>query len=148
MTAAVVLLFPGGWLRRRAGAAAPLFSRAGASWRVRPGLMLALAVIGPVLLAMPRAATAADPEFTQAYLNDPAHIAQGKQLFKQQCALCHGHLAYPGKAPYLKPKALSPDDIYARITYGYGKMPAWEDVFTDEERMAITAYLKSPNFSN
>ena len=26
--------------------------------------------------------------------------------------------------------------------------PAWEDVFTDAERMAITAYLKSPNFSN
>jgi hypothetical protein len=29
-----------------------------------------------------------------------------------------------------------------------GKMPPWEDVFTDPERMAITAYLKSPNFSN
>ncbi len=37
---------------------------------------------------------------------------------------------------------------YARITYGYGEMPAWEDVFTDAERVAITAYLKSPNFSN
>jgi hypothetical protein len=37
---------------------------------------------------------------------------------------------------------------YARITYGYGNMPAWEDVFTDAERVAITAYLKSPNFSN
>ena len=27
-------------------------------------------------------------------------------------------------------------------------MPAWEDVFTDDERMAITAYVKSPHFSN
>ena len=110
--------------------------------------MLALAALSPVLLAMPEAASAAEPVFTEAYLTDPDHIALGKKLFKQQCALCHGHLAYPGKAPHLKPKLLDPDDIYARITYGYGKMPPWEDVLTDAERMAITAYLKSPNFSN
>jgi hypothetical protein len=26
-------------------------------------------------------------------------------------------------------------------------MPAWEHVFSDEERMAITAYMKSSRFS-
>ena len=36
----------------------------------------------------------------------------------------------------------------ARADMKVGKMPPWEDVFTDAERMAITAYLKSPNFSN
>ncbi len=147
MTAAVVLLLLEGWSRRR-GAAAPLFSRAGPRRRAGGRLTLALAAIGPVLLTLAAGGAAADPVFTDAYLADPANVALGKKLFKQQCALCHGHLAYPGKAPHLKPKPLAPDDIYARITYGYGKMPAWEDVFTDAERMAITAYLKSPNFSN
>jgi hypothetical protein len=27
-------------------------------------------------------------------------------------------------------------------------MPAWEVVFTEQERMALTAYVKSPEFSN
>jgi hypothetical protein len=39
-------------------------------------------------------------------------------------------------------------EAYLRVTYGYGRMPAWENVFTDDERMAITAYMKSPRFSN
>ena len=110
--------------------------------------LLALGALALTLLIPPRPAQAADPTFTEADLADPANVALGKQLFKQQCALCHGHLAYPGKVPHLKPRWLSPDDVYARITYGYGKMPPREDVFTDEQRMAITAYLKSPNFSN
>jgi mono/diheme cytochrome c family protein len=48
----------------------------------------------------------------------------------------------------LKVKKLSPEDIYLRVTYGYGRMPAWGDVITDHERMAITAYAKSPRFPN
>jgi hypothetical protein len=43
---------------------------------------------------------------------------------------------------------LSPEDIYLRVTYGYRRMPAWEELFTDDERMAITAYMKSRRFSN
>jgi hypothetical protein len=42
---------------------------------------------------------------------------------------------------------MDPDEIYLKTTYGFGRMPAWEDVFTDEERMAITAYMKSSRFS-
>jgi hypothetical protein len=48
----------------------------------------------------------------------------------------------------LKVKKLSPEDIYLRVTYGYGRMPAWEKVFTAEERMAITVYMKGPRFPN
>ena len=78
----------------------------------------------------------------------PGPHRAGPAAVQQQCVKCHGKGAYPGKAPKLKVKKLSPEDIYLRVTYGYGKMPAWEDVFTDEERMAITAYMKSPHFSN
>ena len=89
-----------------------------------------------------------ETELTEEFLNDPAHIDLGQELFNQQCTKCHGKGAYPGKAPRLNVSRLSPEDIYLRTTYGFGRMPAWEHVFTDEERMAITAYMKSPLFSN
>jgi mono/diheme cytochrome c family protein len=102
------------------------------------------------LLAVLAAALARGDEtgLTPEFMNDPANIALGQQLFRQQCVKCHGKGAYPGKAPKLQVKKLSPEDIYLRVTYGYGRMPAWEKVFTDDERMAITAYMKSPRFSN
>jgi mono/diheme cytochrome c family protein len=93
-------------------------------------------------------ARADETGLTQEFLNDSATIELGHKLFRQQCVKCHGKGAYPGKAPKLNVKKLSPEDIYLRITYGYGRMPAWEHLFTDHERMAMTAYLKSPGFSN
>jgi hypothetical protein len=36
---------------------------------------------------------------------------------------------------------------FGQDTYGFGRMPAWEPVFSDHERMAVTAYLKSDRFS-
>ena len=111
-------------------------------------LLLLLMLLGLAPLLATHAGRADETGLTPAYLNDPAHIALGKELFEGQCARCHGRKAYPGKAPTLKPKKLSPEDVYLRITYGWRKMPAWEDVFTDEERMAITAYVKSRHFSN
>ena len=89
-----------------------------------------------------------ETELTEEYLNDPAHIELGKELFAQQCTKCHGRGAYPGKAPKLSVKKLTPEDVYLRVAYGFRKMPAWEDVFSDEEIMAITAYVKSDRFSN
>ena len=94
------------------------------------------------------AARADETGLTPEFMSDPANIAQGKELFQGQCSKCHGRNAYPGKAPTLKPKKLSPEDIYLRVTYGFRKMPPWEEVFSDEQRMAITAYMKSRRFSN
>lgn len=115
---------------------------------IRHGLPIAL-LLGLVLpAAAALAAEDAEPEFTEAFLTDQENIELGHELFKQQCDGCHGSGAYPGKAPKLKPKRLSPEDIYAKVTYGFGKMPPWEDTFTNHERAAITAYMKSPIFSN
>ena len=102
-----------------------------------------LVVTGAILPA-----AAQDPEFTEEYLQDPANIEHGHGLFRQQCSMCHGRNAYPGKAPRLNPARMTPDEIYLKTTYGFGRMPAWEDIFSDEERMAITAYMKSNVFSN
>jgi Cytochrome C oxidase, cbb3-type, subunit III len=43
---------------------------------------------------------------------------------------------------------MPPDDIYTKVTYGFRKMPPWEHVFSNHERAAITAYMKSDIFSN
>jgi mono/diheme cytochrome c family protein len=101
------------------------------------------------LLAASVGITHADEtELTEEFMNDPAQIALGQELFQGQCSKCHGKGAYPGKAPKLYPKKLTPEDVYLRVAYGFRKMPAWEDVFTDEELMAITAFVKSDRFSN
>ncbi len=84
--------------------------------------------------------------FDEAFLNDPAHIAAGKEVWVT-CGGCHGARAYPGKAPKLKPKRYTPDFVYDRVTHGVKKMPAWKDVFTKEERMAVTAYVLSKDFT-
>ena len=110
----------------------------------------ALALLLAAFLAAWTAGTSSadETELTEEFLNDPAQIELGQELFKQQCAKCHGKGAYPGKAPKLNVKKLSPEDVYLRVAYGFRRMPAWEDVFSDEEIMAITAYVKSNRFSN
>ena len=82
---------------------------------------------------------------TLEYLNNPAHQEDGKVVW-ETCAGCHGARAYPGKAPKLRPKRYTPDFVFDRVTNGYKKMPPWKDVFTKDERMAVVAYILSPDF--
>jgi mono/diheme cytochrome c family protein len=84
---------------------------------------------------------------TEEFLNDPAHQALGKELWESTCQHCHGSKAYPGKAPKLRPRKYTPEFVYDRVTNGFRKMPPWKDVFTDEERMNIVAYVLSTKFS-
>ncbi len=84
--------------------------------------------------------------FDDAFMNDPTHIAVGEEVWVT-CGGCHGSRAYPGKGPKLKPKRYTPDFVYDRVTHGFKKMPAWKDVFSKEERMAVTAYVLSKDFA-
>lgn len=85
--------------------------------------------------------------FTEAFLTEATNIEVGGVIWADQCRHCHGAKAYPGKAPKLKPSKYKPDFVYRRITDGFRKMPAWEDSYSDEERMQITAYILSDSFS-
>ena len=87
------------------------------------------------------------PHFSEEYLADPEHLASGKEVWESTCRGCHGASAYPGKAPRLRPKRYDAAFVYDRVTYGYRKMPAWEDVFSEEERMNVSAYVVSKRFS-
>ena len=86
-------------------------------------------------------------EFTEAFLQDPEQLSVGKELWDSTCQHCHGSKAYPGKAPKLKTANYTPEFVFDRVTHGFRKMPAWKDVFTKEERMAISAYVLSDKFS-
>jgi mono/diheme cytochrome c family protein len=86
------------------------------------------------------------PAFDRKFLSDPAVIQAGKTVWDAQCTHCHGARAYPGKAPKLNPGQMEPAFIYDRVTNGFGKMPAWKDVFSEKERMAVVAYIKSDDF--
>ena len=80
-------------------------------------------------------------------LSDAASISSGAQIWEDQCRHCHGADAYPGKAPKLKPRKYTPEFVFDRVTNGFRKMPAWEDVFSEEERMSVSAYVVSQRFS-
>ncbi len=85
--------------------------------------------------------------FTPEFLSDPEHIAAGKEIWMAQCTLCHGAKAYPGKAPKLKPKRYTPNFVFDRITNGFRKMPPWGEVYDEEERMDLVAWILSRKFS-
>ena len=118
--------------------------------------LIAIPLLGLVLAAgsMTTAAAQEDrvpapPEMTKEYLMDPAHIAAGKLVWDEQCKHCHGASAYPGKAPKLSPRRYRgrPEFVWDRVTNGFRKMPAWKDVYSDEERMGVVAYILSKSFS-
>jgi len=87
------------------------------------------------------------PIFDKSFMSNKKNIAAGKEVWNNQCRHCHGMAAYPGKAPKLNPSALTSDFIYERVTYGFGKMPGWKDVFSIDQRKSVVAYIKSNDFS-
>ncbi len=117
-------------------------------WRLK--VVLACMLCAATALAAEdkgKAAKEPVPVFDKAYLSNKKAIAAGKEVWDNQCRHCHGASAYPGKAPKLNPGQMAPDFIYDRVTFGFGKMPAWKDVFSVEQRKAVVAYIKSDDFS-
>jgi mono/diheme cytochrome c family protein len=115
---------------------------------MRPALAaLCLLWAGAALAQGPKTIAEPPPSFDKAYLSSKKNVAAGKDVWDNQCRHCHGAAAYPGKAPKLNPGQLAPDFIYDRVTNGFGKMPAWKDVFSVEQRKSVVAYIKSNDFS-
>ena len=109
--------------------------------------LLSLLAPAAALSQEQRASAEPAPVFDKAFLSNKKNIATGKNVWDNQCRHCHGAAAYPGKAPKLNPGQLAPDFIYERVTFGFGKMPAWKDVFSVEQRKGVVAYIKSRDFS-
>ncbi|TLU99636.1 c-type cytochrome [Dyadobacter luticola] len=85
---------------------------------------------------------------------EPLTLAQGEELFTLYCAACHGEGGYgdgaAGGALGQKPanfhdtlvKSQSDGSVFWKITTGRGNMPAFKDVFTDEQRWQLVAYVR------
>jgi len=114
---------------------------------LRAPFILTLAAIVAISLSM-ATVKADETGLTEEFMTNDENIQLGRTLFQKRCKFCHGKGAYPGKAPKLKPKKLSTEEVFTRITYGFRAMPGWEHEFDDHERMSLTAYIKSPIFSN
>ena len=88
------------------------------------------------------------------YHEEPLTLAQGEELFTLYCATCHGESGYgdgaAGGALGQKPanfhdtlvKAQSDGSIFWKISAGRGNMPPFKDVFTDEQRWQLVAYIR------
>jgi mono/diheme cytochrome c family protein len=119
---------------------------------LRQVLWLLAIVIAASLAAAPAPVHGAERamatvELSEEFLGDAENIATGRALWQEQCAMCHGARAYPGKAPKLRPRRYQPDFVYDRITNGFRGMPGWEDVYDEHERKALVAYILSRSFS-
>ena len=108
-------------------------------------ILVGAALLGGLAYA---AEVSTPPEpFTEEFLTAEENIEAGEEIWKEQCRHCHGKDAYPGKAPKLKPAKYEPEFVYRRVTDGFKKMPPWESVYSDLERMQVTAYILSDDFS-
>lgn len=88
------------------------------------------------------------------YHEEPLTLAQGEELFTLYCATCHGESGYgdgaAGGALGQKPanfhdtlvKSQSDGSIFWKLGTGRGNMPPFKDVFTDEQRWQLVAYIR------
>ena len=86
------------------------------------------------------------PALPAAMLKDPKVIAGGEALWKENCAHCHGSKAYPGKAPKLQPHKYKPDFVWDRVHNGFKDMPAWKELYSPEQVIALVAWVMSEDF--
>ena len=112
------------------------------------GKYIALIVLMAVgTLAVASASAEEKPEFSARVMSDPANFELGKEIWFEQCTHCHGYKAYPGKAPRLKPRRYKTEFVFKRVSKGFRKMPAWEDVYDLKERIAVVVYIMHKDFS-
>ncbi len=72
------------------------------------------------------------------YVVDPATAPEGKKLFQDQCAACHGERV---------PTAATVDEAYDQIANGgaHQTMPVWGQVLTPEQLDALVNYIIQAN---
>jgi mono/diheme cytochrome c family protein len=96
----------------------------------------------------------------QAELKNPvapnsASLAQGKMLFDINCAMCHGSASAergpvgkklvppPPGLDHSMVKGLSDSTMFKAVTFGFGRMPAFQDKLMPEERWNLVNFLRT-----
>ena len=91
---------------------------------------------------------------TNPFLNNAKAIAEGKKIYESTCWSCHG---YSGKgngpaavglttkpADHTSNKLLKETDgaLLWKITKGRGQMPAYEQLFSKQQRWKLVCYIR------
>ncbi len=82
-------------------------------------------------------------------------VAAGKTLFETNCLICHGQTSVergpvgkklvpppPGLDPVMV-KGLSDSTIFKAVTFGFGRMPVFQDKLTPQERWNLVNFLRT-----
>jgi mono/diheme cytochrome c family protein len=84
-----------------------------------------------------------------------ASVTQGKALFETNCLICHGQTSAErgpvGKKLVPPPpgldhemvKGLSDSTIFKAVTFGFGRMPSFQDKLTPQERWDLVNFLRT-----
>ncbi len=82
-------------------------------------------------------------------------LEEGKALFETNCLICHGETSAErgpvGKKLVPPPpgldhdmvKGLSDSAIFKAITFGFGRMPVFQDKLTPQERWSLVNFLRT-----
>lgn len=93
-------------------------------------------------------------ENTVKLVNDPAVLASGKAIFKQNCAPCHGENAQGNVGPNLTDEYWlhggTINNVFKTIEYGVPAkgMPTWEKQLSPKQIADVANYVKSLKGSN
>ncbi|CAN5541276.1 hypothetical protein BH23BAC1_BH23BAC1_37690 [soil metagenome] len=91
---------------------------------------------------------------TNPFHDEPLVLMQGEELYNMYCSACHGESGHgdgsPGGVFGPKPanfhdkevKKQSDGVLYWKISTGRGIMPPFEDIFSEEQRWQLVAYLR------
>ncbi|MGA0557863.1 c-type cytochrome [Larkinella sp. VNQ87] len=88
------------------------------------------------------------------YPTEPLTLAQGEELFQEFCSSCHGEAGYgdgaAGRALGAKPANFHDPEVvkqtdgalFWKLSNGRGNMPPFKEVFSDEQRWQLVAYVR------
>lgn len=115
-------------------------------------------VLAPPIGAVPisgKEVVSREAELRNPVAPTEASLSQGKTLFDINCAMCHGQTpaesGLVGKKLVPPPpgldhdmvKGLSDSTIFKAITFGFGRMPPFQDKFTPQERWSLVNFLRT-----
>ncbi len=115
-------------------------------------------VLAPPAGAVPitgREVVSQESELKNPVPSTAASLTKGKALFEINCVICHGQTSAErgpvGKKLVPPPpgldhdmvKELSDSTIFKVITFGFGRMPAFQDKLTPQERWNLVNFLRT-----
>ncbi|HLE42019.1 MAG TPA: cytochrome c [Nitrospirota bacterium] len=115
-------------------------------------------VLAPPIGAVPvsgKEVVSREAELRNPVTPTAASLSQGKTLFDTNCAMCHGQTSAesglvgeklvppPPGLGHDMVKGLSDSAIFKAITFGFGRMPPFQDKLSPRERWNLVNFLRT-----